>query len=158
MKQLLPRILGFIVIVITLALAPTINTANAVIVAENLTNLIGMTAIAAFGAPLIILGLLTVGGVFAVAGVKGQLTSGVGDMMKVIGAVVIVIVSLTLFESVITYTNTLIGASSGFAVVIYGIIPIIIYVGIIVGAGWVSISAYRKGRKGGKGRSSRSFV
>ena len=155
MKNLFPRIMGFIVIVITLALAPTINTANVAVAAhDNISYMTGMSALSAFGAPLIILGLLTVGGIFAVSGVKGQLTAGVGDMMRVIGSVVIIIVSLTLMTTIMDYVNTLYEASSGFALVIYAIIPLVIYVGIIVSAGWVSVSTYRKGRKGGGSRKS----
>ena len=103
--------------------------------AANLTNLTGMTAVSAFGEPLIILGLLVGGGLYAAAGVRGRLQgASLADMLSVIGSVVLVIVSLSLFESVITYTNTLIGeVASGFGDVVYGIIPLIIYPGIFIG-------------------------
>ena len=155
MKDIMPKILGFLVIIITLALAPTINTANATIVAGNLTNLIGMTAISAFGAPLIILGLLVSGGIFAVAGTKGILGgASVSDLLSVVGSVVVLIVVLTMFDSVMTYTGTLYDASSGFARVIYSIIPIIIYIGIIAMAGWTQVRAYRRARGGRKSKAA----
>ena len=158
MKSLFGRIMGFVVIIITLALAPTIQTSNDAIIAANLTDLTGMTAVAAFGAPLIILGLLVSGGLFAVAGVRGRLQgASVGDMLSVIGSVVLVIVSLSLFTNVITYTNTLIGASAvGFGDVVYGIIPLMIYIGVIAAAGYAQVRAYRKSTRG-RGRGS-SYV
>lgn len=151
MRTLFGRIMGFVMIIVTLALAPTIQTSNATIEAANLTNLTGMTAVSGFGAPLIILGLLVGGGLFAAAGVRGRLKgASLGDMLTVIGSVVLVIVSLSLFESVITYTNTLIApAASGFGDVVYGIIPLIIYIGVIAAAGYTQYRAYKKGTGGG---------
>ena len=148
MKALFGRIMGFVMIIITLALAPTIATSNAAIEAANLTNLTGMTAVSAFGAPLIIIGLLFGGGFFAVAGVKGKMGgASMKDMFSVIGSVVLVIVSLSLFTTVITYTNTLIGASAvGFGDVVYGIIPLMIYIGVIAAAGYSQFRAYRKAK------------
>ncbi len=151
---LIPKIFGFLVIVVTLAMAPSINTANAVIVADNLTNLIGMSVLAGFGAPLIIIGLLVSGGFFAVAGIRGQMQgASMRDMFNVIGSVVIAIVALTFMDTIIDYVNALIGATTGFALVLYGIIPLVTYLGIIAGVAWTSVSAYRSGK--GKGRGSR---
>jgi len=136
LKEILPKILGWIVIIITLALAPQINTANDTIIAANNTNLIGLAAIDDFGAPIMILGLLFSGGLLSVAGVKGRMQgASVKEMMSVVGAVVITVLALNLFDQAITYVNELIGpTASGFADVIYGVIPIILYVGIIAGA------------------------
>jgi len=157
MRSLFGRIMGFVMIIVTLALAPTIQTSNDAIIAANLSDLTGMTAVSAFGAPLIILGLLVGGGLFAVAGVKGRLQgASLGDMLSVIGSVVLVIVSLALFVNVITYVNALIvaggGAGAGFGPVIYGIIPLVIYVGVIAAAGYTQVRAYRRTR----GRKSKS--
>lgn len=150
MKDLFGRIMGFVMIIVTLALAPTIATSNAAIEAANLTNLTGMTAVSAFGAPLIIIGLLFSGGFFAVAGVKGKLAgANMGDLFSVIGSVVLVIVSLSLFTSVITYVNTLIGDPvEGFGDVVYGIIPLMIYIGVIAAAGYAHVRAYRRTSRG----------
>lgn len=154
MKQwnLLSRILGFVVIIITLSLGATIYTANATIVSANLTNLIGMSAIAGFGAFIIIFGLLISGGMLVVAGKSGGSSAlDKGDMMKVVGGVVVVVLMLELFSQVITYTNTLITAaitaSDALGQVGFGIIPIVIYVGILAIAGWTQVSAVRKMRK-----------
>ena len=148
------KIMGFLVIIITLALAPSINTANAVIVAhDNVSEMLGMAAVSAFGAPLIILGLLVAGGVFAIAGAKGQLSAKPMNLFAVIGSVIVLIVVITMFDNVMTYTAQLMAASSGFAVTLYSVIPIVIYVGIIAMAGWASVSGYRKMR--GKSRSKK---
>ena len=146
--------MGFVMIIVTLALAPTIKTANDAIEAANLTNLTGMTAVSAFGAPLIIIGLLFGGGFFAVAGVKGKMKSAsMADMFSVIGSVVLVIVSLSLFTSVITYLNALIkpafdAGTMGFGEVVYGIIALMIYIGVIAAAGYTQFRAYKKAQKG----------
>ncbi len=154
MTALFGKVMGFIVIIVTLALAPSINTANTAVMALNTTNLTGLSTIGDFGAPLIVLGLLTSGGLLALAGIKGKLAaSGMSDMFSVIGSVVIVIISLNLMQNVVTYTNTLIAASSGFAITIYGIIPLMIYIGIIAVSGW---GAYKgaKAMKGGRKSSA----
>jgi hypothetical protein len=154
LQNLFPIILGFVVIVLTLAMAPSINTANAAIQSANLTNLTGMSVMDDFGAPLIIFGLLASGGLLAVGGIRGKLKgASVADMLGVIGAVVIAIIALTFMTSIITYTNTLIGAvATGFDDVLYGVIPLLVYVGIIAGVGWTTGKAYRssKGKKAKK--------
>lgn len=153
MRLILGKVMGFLVIIITLALAPSIITSNNVIIAHvAIDNFTGMAAVAAFGAPIIILGLLVSGGMFAVAGVKGKLAGvGVKDMLLVIGSIVVVIVGLTMANSMFTYVAALIAADGGtFASVIYGILPIIIYVGIIAGTGYAQVERYRA-LKGGKG-------
>lgn len=150
--SLFGKIMGFLVIIITLALAPSIVSANTLVAThDNVTAMLGMGVVSGFGAPLIILGLLTIGGIFALAGVKGQLANaGMKDLFTVIGAVIVVIVLLTLMPNVMDYTAELIEASTGFAVTIYSIIPLLIYLGIVAGAGWAGVSTYRKTRKGGK--------
>lgn len=158
LANILPKILGWLVIIITLALAPSINTANNTIIAANNTNLIGLAAIDDFGAPIMILGLLFTGGLLSVAGVKGKMGgASVGEMMSVVGAVVVTVLALNLFVNAITYVNALIAPSAdGFADVIYGIIPIILYVGIISGATVSGVKAFRKGR--GSGGKSSKFI
>jgi len=155
MQELFGKVMGFIVIIVTLALAPSINTANTAMLALNTTNLTGLNTAGDFGAPLIILGLLTSGRLMAIAGVKGKMKGGsMSDLFSVIGSVVVVIISLTLMQNVVTYTNTLIAASTGFAITVYGILPLMIYIGIIAVSGF---GAY-KGAKAlrGRGRSNMS--
>ena len=150
MKVLFGRIMGFVMIIITLALAPTIKTANDAIEAANLTDLTGMTAVSAFGAPLIIIGLLFGGGLFAVAGVKGKMKgASMADMFSVIGSVVLVIVSLSMFTSIMTYARLLIVTTggTGFGFVVYGIVPLMIYIGIIAAAAYVQVRTYRRVRR-----------
>lgn len=150
--NLFGKIMGFIVVIVTLALAPSINQANAAIVTSgNLTVMTGMAAVAAFGAPIIILGLLVSGGIFAMAGVKGQMKgASTRDLIGVIGSVIVVIVALNLFLQVVDYAFALQGAVTGFAQTIYRLIPIAIYVGIIGGAGYYQFRTYRKIKKGKK--------
>ena len=147
--------MGFLVIIITLALGPTINTANAAIAAhDNVSIMIGMSAMTSFGAPLIILGLLTAGGLFALAGVRGQMAgASIADLLGVVGSVVVVIVGLTFLDSIMDYTWILVAASSGFAVTIYEMIPLLVYIAIIAAAGWTTykgISSVRRGKKSKK--------
>jgi hypothetical protein len=148
--NLFSKIMGFILIIVTLALAPSIVTTNAAVAAHaNVTSgvLIGMSVIAAFGAPLIILGLLVMGGVFAVAGVKGQINASAGDLMKVVGATIVAIVALTFMSTICTYVANLMGyytLGTEFARTIFAIIPLVIYLGIIVSTGWAVGSTYKK--------------
>lgn len=158
LSGLFGKIMGFLVIIITLALAPQINTANTAITGSgNLTGLLGMSTVGSFGAPIIILGLLVSGGIFALAGIKGQLGgASARDLFEVVGSVIVIIVMLTLFIDVIDYTHALYVAATGFAQTIYSIIPLIIYIGILAAAGWAQVSTYRRTRKGKKGKKGQS--
>src|SRR3972149_5137542 len=139
------RIMGYIVIVITLALAPSISTANLDIVNHvSVANMTGMSVVGDFGAPLIILGLLVAGGAFAIAGSKGKLTANTSDLLKVVGAVIVVIVALTFMPTIMDYVEDLIDvAGGGFAQVIYAIIPLVLYLGVIVNAGWQTVETLK---------------
>lgn len=158
-QGLIAKIFGFIVIIVVLALAPSITTANATIVGDNLTNLIGMSVMSGFGAPLMIIMLLFGGGMFAIAGIRGNMAgASLGDMLQVVWKVVLCIVALTMFDSIIDYTNTLIGVgATTFATTIYGIIPLVIYLLIIGLAGVTAVSAY-KAYKGGGRRGRRAVA
>jgi hypothetical protein len=142
------KIMGFLVIIITLAMAPSIVTANTAVASGNLTNLIGMDVVTDFGAPLIILLLLGMGGIFAWKGAGG----GMKEVMGVIGGTILAIVALTFMNSIITYINALITAdSSSIGDVIYGIIPLIIYMAIVAGAGYGTYRAFKgSGKKTSK--------
>lgn len=143
------KIMGFIMIVVTLALSPSIVTSNVAITGHaSVANMTGMTVLGSFGAPLIILGLLVSGGVFAVSGIKGhQQNASAGDLLKVVGSVIVAIVALTFMTTIMTYTEILIDTcGGGFAEVIYAIIPLMIYVGIITATGWQTAKAYSKGK------------
>jgi len=152
--NLIGRIFGLLGILITLALAPSINTANTTVASGNLTNLIGMTAVTDFGAPLIVLGLLALCGLFAV----GKLQSGsIQDLLRVIGAVIVAIVGLTFMADIVDYTNTLIAASTGFAVTIYGMIPLLVYIVIVAGSAYTAYKTYKGGKKGSKKAAYANF-
>jgi hypothetical protein len=155
MRNLFAKIMGFVIVIVTLALAPTIQSSNTTIEGLNITDLTGLSAVAAFGAPLIILGLLFSGGMFAAAGLRGRMQgASLGDMLSVIGSVVVVIVALTLFQSVVTYTNALLVATpTGIGDVIFAIVPLIIYIGIVAGAAVVQVRAYRKSTRGRRSKS-----
>lgn len=161
MNKLVPSILLWVVIVITLALSPTIETYNGyvttnVAAATNAAYMIGMTAVDDFGGFLMIMSLLVAGGLFAIGGMKYKNTT-VADMLSVIGAVIIAVVSLAMFSgSVIGYLDALITAGTGFAKTAYGILTIIIYLAIIAGAGaFTGYKAYKKRRSHRKSKTYR---
>jgi hypothetical protein len=164
------KIMGFVVIIITLTLSPSIYTANSAILSwttsivegtVTLSDFIGLSAIAGFGGFIIILGLLVSGGLFTLAGVKGQLAGAAWkDILMVIGSVIVVIVTLTMFTSILDSVDSLLAAAidagDSIGSVLFGIIPILIYVGIVAAAGWTQVSTYRRLRKGGKSATSKS--
>jgi hypothetical protein len=157
MGNLVPKILGWVVVIVALALAPTINTTNtaidtAVAAATNNTTMIGMGTVVDFGAPIIIISILFSGALMVMGKVGDGTTK---SLLDVVGVVVIVIVALSMFVSVIDYVDTLITASTGFAQTVYGVIPIILYVGIVAGSGgYTAYKAYKKGKKSKKAVSS----
>jgi len=158
MGRLVPSIMGWLIVVITLALAPTIETYNGYVStnvsgAINSSYMLGMTAIDDFAGFLMIMGLLVSGGLFAVGGMKQKSTT-VADMLGIIGAVIISIIALAMFSgSIIGYLDSLITAGTGFAKTAYGIITIIIYLGVISGAtAFIGVKTFKKR----KGRSSSS--
>jgi hypothetical protein len=153
MKKLVPAILGWLVVVITLALAPTIETYNGhvttnVAAATNAAYMIGMTAIDDFGGFIMIMALLVGGGLFAVGGMK-QKNVTVADMLSVIGSVIISVIALAIFSgSIVGYIDSLVTAGSGFAKTAYGILATIIYVLIIGGAGsYLGTKSVRSSRR-----------
>lgn len=159
-NKLVPSIFGWLTVVITLALAPTIETYNGHVTtnvtgATNAAYMLGMTAVDDFGGFLIIFGLLASGGFFAATAMRRGTT--IGDMLQIIGAVILTVIALAMFSgSVIGYIDSLITAGTGFAKTAYGIITIILYLGIISGAtAFTTYKAYRK-RRGS--RRSRSYA
>lgn len=159
LQNLMPKIMGFIVIILTLALGPSIYTANATILAWGVLDpFIGLEVVAGFGAFIIILGLLISGGIFTLAGLKGKLAAaGMKDILMVVGAVIVVIVMLTMFTNILDYVDDLITAAIAegdtLGEIGFGIIPIVIYVGVIAAAGWTQASTYHRLRKGSKSAS-----
>lgn len=153
MGNLVPKILGWVVVIIALALAPTINTSNTAIdtawaAATNNATMIGMGTVVDFGAPIMIISILFSGALIVMGKVGDGTTK---SLLDVIGVIVILIIALSMFTNVIDYVDTLISASTGFAQTVYGVIPIILYVGVIAGAGGYSaIKAYRVKKKAKK--------
>lgn len=160
LNKLVPSILGWMVVVIVLALSPTIVTYNSgvtsnVTAATNAAYMIGMTVVDDFAGFIIIMGLLFSGGWFAISGMRNKNTT-MKDMVGVIGAVVLTVLSLAIFGgTVIGYFDALItAAAAGFEKTAYGILPVIIYIGIIAGgAAYTAVTAWRKG-KGKKSSAS----
>ena len=93
---------------------------------------------------------------------KGGTGVGKSDMIKVIGSVILIVIALTLMDSIITYVGTLhaaaVTAADTLGQIGFGIIPIIIYVGINSLAGWAQISTVRKMRSGRRARLSRAYL
>jgi hypothetical protein len=142
-RDLLPKIIGFIALVITIALAPSIYTANLSVVnyggGSGLTNFIGMGAIAPFGGFLIIFGILIAQGIFNIAGYGGAKASGWKDILVSVGAVIVVIILLNVYVSAVLpgFTGLIASASVASDTIgqtVFGVVPIVIYLAIIIGA------------------------
>lgn len=155
-RRMLSIIFFFLTVIIVLALAPTISSANDTVYAtwgaasEN-ASMIGMSAVVPFGAPLIILSIMVSFGLLAFGMKEG---ASVKDIMSAIGITIAMIIALNFFDSAIGYVNTLLTGSSGISTVIYGIIPLAVYIGIVASAGTYGVVKYVKGRKGKKSKQA----
>jgi len=148
-KQINGIVMGIMTLVITLIMAPIILTANTAIASENLTNCTGMTSIDDVGPIVIILGLLTAAGLFAWAGARGGSSVGRKDMLVSVGSAIAITIALTMFTIIISSVNTLWTAAAGSTALqsFIGVIPLLVYVGIIVGAGYAQYRTYRRIRR-----------
>ena len=117
----------------------------------DLRNLIGMEVLTGFGAPLAILGLLAMGGLFTFGAWKGTNQVNMGQIMQIVGITIAVIVGLTFMTSVVIYSNNLIGdVTTDFEDVIYGIIPLFVYL-VIVSLPFIkSYASWHSGKKSRK--------
>jgi len=159
LKGIMPKLMWFIAIIVTLALAPYIYTANTAILDwGDLTPFLGLEVVAGFGAFIIILGLLVQGGFFAFKATGG----GMRDILQVVGAVVVILVVLNIFPTVLDYMDDLITAATGagdsLGEVGFGILPVVLYLGLIAAAGWSAVSTYRRVRRGGRGSKRASRI
>ena len=169
LKNITPKILAFIVILITIALAKPIYTANLAIVNYNsgsggLADFIGLGAIAQFGAFLLIFGIMIEQGMLNIAGMSDKAGGGVQDgwksMTAAIGTIILALILLSMFaQSILPQFKDLVTTASlagdSIGQFFWGIIPIFIYLGIIalgvLGNGGGSILANKiRGRKGRK--------
>jgi len=151
--RLVPAILGWLAVIVTLALAPTIETYNGYITtnvstATNSSYMIGMPAISPWGGFIMIISLLLGTGIFAYSGMKSKNVT-VGDLIGIIGAVIISVFALSVVgDSVLSNIDALITAGGASVKAIYGTLMIIIYAGVIGGAGaYAGVKGMRKGRK-----------
>jgi len=156
--NLIARIIGLLIVVVVLALAPSIVTANAAVQSNaNATDLLGMSVVDDFGGMLIILGLLTIGGIFAAG---GQMAGTVKDLLSNVGMAIIAIVALTFMSTIIDYNYALYNAASGVEATMYSIISLLIYVAIIgsvASRGYQAGRSYYKSRKGRKTTTAPNF-
>ncbi len=119
----------------------------------DLTDLIGIEVVGGFGAPLAILGLLAMSGLFAIGSWKGS--ANMRDMLGVILTAIIVIVGLTFMVNIIDYSNDLVDAgTSSIETVLYGLIPLIVYLAVI---GLAGFGVYR-GAKGMRKGNTKSYT
>ncbi len=82
------------------------------------------------------------------------------DMLAVIGSVILALSLAFLFSFLPSgYVAGLVAAATTASDTIgelgFGLIPIIVYVGILAASGWTQVATYRKLRKGGKKSGSR---
>lgn len=152
-RRMMSIIFFFVTVIIVLALAPSIQTSNDTAYAtwgatSTNASMIGLGAIMPFGAPLIILSIMVSFGLLAF-GIKEGAT--IKDSLVAVGVAVAQVVALTLFDTAIGYIDTLLTGSTGIATIIYGIIPLAVYLGIIVSSATVGGVQYYKSRKSKKG-------
>lgn len=153
MKSISSIVLGVILIVVTLILMPLILDANDSILTDaTVDNFTGLEAIAGVGPLIILLALFASGGLFTFSGIKGKGTGTKSDIAKIIGSVVAMVVALILFTIVMTQTAALlvsVAAAEGNVtalVSVVRIIPMILYVGIVMGSGLVQVKAHQRVR------------
>ncbi len=164
-KTILPKVMGFIAIVITLALAPAIYTANLTVVnyggGSGMVNFTGMDAVSPYGGFLLILGILIAQGIFQIAGFGGGKSEGWKDLVFSVGIVIAVIILLNVYASAVLPAFTKLIASASVAddsigQTVFGVLPIVIYLGIIItsvaGEGGKAIYNKVKGRGKKHGR------
>ena len=151
--RLVPAIMGWLAVIITLALAPTIETYNGYVsgnltAATNATYFVGLSAIQPWGGFIMVMILLTGTGIFAFSGMKTKNVS-VGDLVQVIGAVIVSVFALAVFSgTIIGNIDDLITAGASAVKNVYGALGIIIYALIIGGAGgFAAVKAYRGSRR-----------
>lgn len=165
-NNIIGKIMGFLTIILTLALSPTIYTQNAEILAfaGGLDSFVGMEVVAGFGAFIIIFGLLVSGGIFAIAGLQGKFQgAGTRDLLSVVGTVIMIVIVLAMFTNILTYCQDLIDAAVLAADTIgevgFGLIPVVIYCGILAVSGWSHVATYRRLKKGGKkGKTAGAYI
>ena len=162
MSNISGRLMGFIVIGVTIIMSATIYTANAGITSANLTNITALSDIAGFGPLIMILGLLFTGGMLTYASFSSP-NSKIGkvDIRLTVGSVVLLIAVLSVFPGlIISGINNLIGeaidAGDTDYITVYGLIPTIIYVVVIGGTGAAQVIGYKRIRKAGRSGGSRS--
>lgn len=159
LKNLLPTIFAWIGVIVTLALAPTIETYNSAVTtnitaAVNKAYFIGMTAIDDFGGFIMIASLLLGSAIFARGFTNSK--ASLSTILPIVGQVIGAVVVLALFSgSAIGYFDSLVTAGSGVAKTFYGVLVTVTYVLIISSVGgYQAIKAYR----GRKRRSSRRYI
>ena len=156
LSQILGVIVGMLTIVVTLSLAPSIGTANSTIATwgDNSTYMIGLGVVTDFGAPIAVLGLLAMGGLFTYGAWKGTTALNMTDILSVVGITVVVIVGLTFMVTICQKTRDLVGATTtDFEDTIYGIIPLFVYM-VIIGLPYVkSYTNWRGTRKSKKAKA-----
>ncbi len=155
-RKILSVIFFFLMIILIVNLAPSIDTANDTIrtswgAATNNASMIGMSAVLPFGAPLIILQLIVAAGLLSFSIYQ---KASIKDSLAMVGIVIIMVVGLNFFNGIISPIDTLLTGATGIESVIYGIIPIAVYLPLVASAGGYKLGkmAYDKykARKGAK--------
>ena len=157
LRDLVPAIIGWIVVIIILSMSPTIagyNTAitTNVTAAVNATSMVAMSTITPFGGFLIIITLLLSTGVFAFAASKTK-SAGTGDLIAMVGTLIIVIFTLSIYGGTLvgSFDALITAGSAGMEKTVYGFFPILTYVAILAAtpdvAAWRTAGMLRKGKK-----------
>ncbi len=162
LRNLAPKLIGFIAIVITISLAPSIYSANVAVVnyggGSGLVPFLGMDAIAPFGGFLAIFGLLATQGIFAIGTLKSGQGTGWRQIMLMIGLVIMTLIFLKVFTAaILPKFGALISSASvahdDIGETVFGVVVIVIYLGIILGASVTNAVSEYKRRKKSRGSS-----
>jgi hypothetical protein len=157
-RKVLPLILFFITVLLIVSLAPQVQTANSTAYATyngstEKASMIGLGVIMPWGDILILLSIMVSAGLLTM-----QLKQGGFNLSTVMGPVFVIIsvvFALSFFDSIITSFNTLIaGTTNSGAKIFYGLVLLMIYLGIIGASGGYQAYQYVKNKK--KGNKSKA--
>jgi hypothetical protein len=138
-RQMLPILFFFMTILLVVLMAPQVQSANTAAFATfnastEKASMIGLSVIMPWGDILIIISILTSTGLLSMRIGGGNI--GLSDVMKPIFLIIIAIFALNFYDSIITAFNTLIaGTANAGAQIFWGLILLLIYLGIIGVAG-----------------------
>lgn len=160
--RILRILYGILVIVFSAILMPLVFTQLSTITSANITNFTGLSSVVPISGLVFMLEVFLSGGYMSVSGARGQ-TSNMSEIKNSVWGIIILYVGLILFPLVISSFNTLYPAAAALSPTLHlenivGIFPLLIYVGMFLGGGWMMAkgAGFRRGKGGHK--KVRSFA